>query len=128
MRPDPRTIGGEIEGILQRARQRSTTVVGLGPLVLFSTDGQDAWLLDWEDCQALCLMRGGERQPARVLETPGSYAIGWSHAYEIDGDVMLVHMLFHARGDSPAPAVHAVRGYPTAAIRDVVDRLRRARG
>jgi len=65
-----------------------TRVVGLGPLILFSTDTGDAWLLDWQDERALCLARGGTPQKVNIVETENDFAIEWTSDYRITGDVM----------------------------------------
>ena len=47
---------GEIARIVESAEAGVTQVVGVGSLVLFSTETGDAWVLDWEDARALCLL------------------------------------------------------------------------
>lgn len=84
------SIRSEAEYIVKRARNRETRVVGLGLLVLFSTDTGDAWILDWEDGFALCLAREGVRLPFSIRDTPKNFSINWNADYRIQGDVFTV--------------------------------------
>jgi hypothetical protein len=54
------SIQSEVKYIVRRAAERDAWVVTLGPLVFFSTETGDAWMLDPADGLALCLARDGE--------------------------------------------------------------------
>lgn len=82
-------ITQEVDYIVGRAREGGVRVVRLGQLVLFSTPGGDAWLLDREDGTALPLARAGERLPARVLENEERFVIEWTHDYQVRGDLFV---------------------------------------
>jgi hypothetical protein len=118
-RPD---IEREVTDIVASAQSGVPRVVGLGPLILFSTKTGDAWLLDWEDERALCLARGGTRQQVNISETATQFAIEWNCSYQIDGE--LITFL-----DDFGRAVE-VQGYPTPFIIQTARRLaeERARG
>lgn len=47
----------------------------LGPLLFFSTETGDAWVLDPADHLALCLARDGEPLPANIIETPDTVRV-----------------------------------------------------
>ena len=94
-----------------------TRVVGLGPLILFSTDTGDAWLLDWQDERALCLARGGTPQKVNIVETENDFAIEWTSDYRITGDVMTLQ--------DGTGKVESIHGYPTTAILQTTQRLAR---
>jgi hypothetical protein len=111
-RPD---VGREVAQIIAAAQRGITRVVGLGPLILFSTDTGDAWLLDWQDAQALCLARGGAPQAVNIVETERDFAIEWTSDYRITGDVMTL--------EDRAGRVQSIHGYPTAAILQTTRRL-----
>ena len=113
-------IGREVADIVARAQSGVARVVGLGPLILFSTETGDAWLLDWEDERALCLARGGVRQQVNITDTESQFAIEWASGYRIDGDVMTFE---HDSG-----RVASVQGYPTAVIMQTARRLAEERG
>lgn len=49
----------EITYIVNRAAAHDTRVVSWGPLIFFSTESGDAWVLDPEDKLAICLARDG---------------------------------------------------------------------
>ena len=110
-------IGQEVAHIIGSAQGGTTRVVGLGPLILFSTDTGDAWLLDWQDGRALCLARGGTPQNVNIVETESSYAIEWTSGYRITGDVMTVQ--------DGTGRVQSIHGYPTTVILQTARRLAR---
>jgi hypothetical protein len=90
--------------------------VTLGPLVFFSTQTGDAWLLDVEDDLALCLARDGSPQPVRVVETEKSVGVAWDRQFQIDEDVFTTM--------DKSGRVSSVMGYPT---RDILEAIGRAR-
>ena len=108
-------IARETAHIIRSAQSGIARVVGLGPLILFSSDTGDAWLLDWQDGSALCLARGGVQQEFNITETEEQFAIEWTSHYEIIGDVMTIR-------DDSGKAV-SIEGYPTAAILQSARRL-----
>jgi hypothetical protein len=112
VRPD---IGREVADIVASAQSGVARVVGLGPLIFFSTKTGDAWLLDWEDERALCLARGCTPQHVNITDTQSQFGIEWTSAYRIDGDVITFE-------DDSGRAV-AVRGYPTPFIIETARRL-----
>jgi hypothetical protein len=57
------------------AQEQESRVVTLGPLVFFSTETGDAWMLEPEGGLALCLARDGEPLPVEIQETPETFAI-----------------------------------------------------
>ena len=57
----------------------------VGPLILFSTETGDAWLLDPADRLAARLARDGESEPIHIEETDTTFAIGWKGRYRIQG-------------------------------------------
>jgi len=83
-------IKREVEYIVRRATERDARVVALGPLVFFSTETGDAWLLDPSDHLALCLARDGDPRPVNITESAGTFAIGWDMTYQISGDRFVV--------------------------------------
>src|SRR5208282_5494472 len=56
-------LAGKVRYIQSRAANRDGRIVTIGPLVLFSTETGDAWLLDPADRLALPLGRAGDPQP-----------------------------------------------------------------
>lgn len=78
------------DSALFRAKDNEAHIVTLGPLVLFSTETGDAWMLDPKDGLALCLARDGEEQPFTITETPTNFSIEWNAHYHIDGDAFIV--------------------------------------
>ena len=114
------SIAGEVRYIVRRAQDQESRVVALGPLVFFSTETGDAWVLDPEDSLALCLAREGEPLPGEIQETPETFAIGWNSRYSIDGDLFV-----YKTAEGREIAVH---GYPTVLIesrsREVLRTLR----
>jgi len=101
-------IPGEIDYIIGRAQNGEARIVTIGPLVLFSTETGDAWMLDPEDRLALCLARGGERESFTVTETPKGYAVAWQASYRIDGEKFVVL--------EQSGRIRTIFGYPTKKI------------
>jgi len=97
---------------VRRAAEGDARVVTLGPLVFFSTQTGDAWLLDPSDHLALCLARDGDPQPINLTESERTFAIGWEMTYQISGDRFIVaDQLGQSR---------TVLGYP---VREIIDAL-----
>lgn len=84
-------INKEVEYIIDRAEEGDSRVVSLGQLLFFSTETMDAWLLDPEDELAICLLRDGERQDFKLLETSTNFSIEWQASYEIRDRRMIVY-------------------------------------
>jgi hypothetical protein len=99
-------LADEIDYIQSRAAEYDGRLVSVGPLVLFSTDTGDAWLLDPVDHLAARLARGGDPESIHFEETDTNFAIGWKGNYRIDGDAFV-----YTERDSGR--VVTILGYPT---------------
>jgi hypothetical protein len=108
------SIAGEAGYIIKQAEERDTRIVSLGPLVFFSTETGDAWVLDPLDNLALCLARDGERQPFDITETASQFAIDWQANYQIDGEQFVV---FERSGQ-----IRSISGYPVRELKQVIRR------
>ena len=64
------SISREAEYIISRAKEYDSRVVSFGPLVFFSSETGDAWMIDPEDHFALWLAQGGEPQPYSSQKQP----------------------------------------------------------
>ena len=117
LRREQVSITGEANYIISRAKSNGVRVVILGPLIFFSTETGDAWVLDPEDGLALCLAQGGEAQPFTITETTTDFSIEWKASYQIDGDVFIV--------TEGAGRTRSILGYPTAEILRATRRVRR---
>jgi hypothetical protein len=102
------SIAGEVSSIIRLAQEQESRVVTLGPLVFFSTETGDAWMLDPEDGLALCLAREGEPLPVEIRETAETFAIGWNSQYLIRDGLFVVRT-----SDGRETAIY---GYPTDQI------------
>jgi hypothetical protein len=111
------SITDEANYIISRAQDNDARVVTIGPLILFSTETGDGWMLDPEDGLALCLARVGEAQPFTITETSANFSIEWKASYQIDGDVFIV--------TEGAGRTRSILGYPTAEILRATRRVRR---
>ncbi|HKZ85193.1 MAG TPA: SEC-C domain-containing protein [Anaerolineae bacterium] len=107
-------IKREVEYIVRRAAERDARVVMLGPLVFFSTETGDAWLLDPSDQLALCLARDGDPRPVNITESAETFAIGWDMTYQISGDRFIVA--------APSGQSRTIIGYP---MREIVRAIQR---
>jgi hypothetical protein len=99
-------LAEEIDYIQSRAAERDGRLVTVGPLVLFSTETGDAWLLDPSDHLAARLARDGDPEEIYFEETETTFAIGWKGNYQIDGDAFVYI-------DSDTARVTTILGYPT---------------
>jgi hypothetical protein len=108
------SITREAQYITDRAIECDSRIVTLGPLVLFSTETGDGWMLDPVDHLAVCLARDGSRLPVGIDETDESFAIEWTHAYQIDGELMTFV--------DPSGNAQMMWGYPTREIEQAIRR------
>lgn len=99
-------LAEEIDYIQGRAADRDGRLVTVGPLVLFSTETGDAWLLDPADHLAARLARDGDPEELYFEETDSSFAIGWKGNYQINGDAFVFI-------DRDTARITTVLGYPT---------------
>jgi hypothetical protein len=111
-------LSEEVRSIQQRAASHDGRIVSIGPLVLFSTQTGDAWMLDPADELAAQLARDGDPLPIHVEETDTNYAIGWHGRYRIDGDAFLYE-------DNESRRLTVIRGYPTRRLLRVIAGLHR---
>jgi hypothetical protein len=82
--------------------------VTLGPLVFFSTETGDVWMLDPADGLALCLARDGEPLAVQITETETRFAIEWTSTYQIQGKAFAV--------TDQLGRTRTIVGYPTEEI------------
>jgi len=110
------SIAGESDYIVARAMAEDARIVTLPPLVFFSTQTGDAWVLDAEDSLALPLAAAGTRLPFVITETPERFAIKWAGKFRIEGE----HMIF----TDNAGTLRTIIGYPTREIAAALGRAR----
>ena len=102
-------LAEEIAYIQHRAAMREARFVTIGPLVLFSTDTGDSWLLDPADRFAARLARDGDPEDLFYEETAERFAIGWKGNYRIEGAAFIFT-------DRDTGRVLTILGYPTERI------------
>jgi hypothetical protein len=98
-------LAKEVRTIQNRAAEHAGRIVSFGPLVFFSTDTGDAWMLEPADHLAARLAAGGDPLPVLIEETQTNYTIGWQGRYRIDGDTFIYQ-------DNKSGRLNAIRGYP----------------
>jgi hypothetical protein len=69
-------LAQEIKYIQRRAAEYDARFVAVGPLVFFSPETGDAWILDPSDQLAARLARDGDPEPIEFQETDTNFAIG----------------------------------------------------
>ncbi|MFN7173017.1 MAG: hypothetical protein ACK4P3_09580 [Fimbriimonadaceae bacterium] len=99
-------LADEIQSIQRRAAEHDGRYVTVGPLVLFSTDTGDAWLLDPAGQLAARLARDGDPEEVYCEENNARFAIGWMGNYRIDGNAFIFT-------DRQTGRVSTILGYPT---------------
>jgi hypothetical protein len=77
----------EVTYIQQRAVNRDGRIVTVGPLLLFSTETGDGWLLDPVDHLAAPIARDGDALPISIEDTEKTFSIAWQGSYAIVDDV-----------------------------------------
>ena len=110
-------ITQEANHVIERAQAYEARIVSLGPLIFFSTETGDAWVLDPADSLALCLARDGERQSFSITETANQFAIDWQANYQIEGEQFI---LFEKSGQT-----RTIIGYPLREIKRQLQRVMR---
>ena len=103
-------LADEIHYIQRRAAEHDGCLVTVGPLILFSTDTGDAWLLDPADHLAARLARDGDPELIYFEETNANFAIGWKGNYRIDSDAFIYI-------DKDSGRIVTILGYPTRRLR-----------
>jgi hypothetical protein len=99
-------LADEVRHIQRRAAEHDGRVVTIGPLVLFSTDTGDAWVLDPAEQLATRLARDDAPLPVHIEETDTTFAIGWTGHYRIEGDAFTY-------SDRESGRMITILGYPT---------------
>ncbi len=102
-------LADEVCYMQRRAAQRQSRIVTVGPLVLFSTETGDAWLLDPSDQLAAPLARDGDPLSVEIKETDTSFSVVWKGQYQIDGEAFVY-------AEKGSGRVRAILGYPTRRI------------
>jgi hypothetical protein len=92
--------------IQRRAADYDSRIVTIGPLVLFSTQTGDAWLLDPADRLAARLAQDGQSEAIHIEETDTTFAIAWKGRYRIDGPAFIY-------SDRDTGRTTSILGYPT---------------
>jgi len=111
-------LAEEIRYIQQRAAEREGRIVTLGPLVLFSTQTGDAWILDPADQLATRLAQDGEPLAIDIEESDTNYAIGWQGQFRIDSDTFIYE-------DNQSHSRRSILGYPTRLLLRMIAKLER---
>ncbi|HEV2245823.1 MAG TPA: hypothetical protein VGW37_04140 [Terriglobia bacterium] len=99
-------LAEEIEYIRTRAAECDSRLVTVGPLVLFSAETGDAWLLDPADHLAARVARDGDPERIHFEETDSNFAIGWKGNYRIEHDAFVFV-------DRETARITTILGYPT---------------
>ena len=98
-------LAKEVRSIQHRAADNDSRIVSIGPLVFFSTESGDAWILEPAGQLATRLAVGGDPLPVLIEETETNYSVGWQGRYRIDGDTFVYQ-------DNNSRRLTAIAGYP----------------
>ncbi len=99
----------EVRYIQRRAAAHESRIVTIGPLVLFSTDTGDAWVLDPAERLARPVAREGDPLPVQIEENDTRFTIDWTGRYRIDGRAFVFD-------EKDSGVIRAILGYPTRHI------------
>jgi hypothetical protein len=106
-------LAKEVRSIQHRAAEHSGRIVSIGPLVFFSTDTGDAWMLEPAEHLAARLAVGGDPLPVDIEETKTNFIVGWQGRYRFDGDTFIYE-------DNQSRRLTAIRGYPVRQLLRVI--------
>ena len=111
-------LAREIRSIQRRAVEQDGRIVTIGPLVFFSTDTGDAWMLEPADHLAVRLAIAGDPLPVFFEESDTRFAIGWQGHYRIDGQTFIYE-------DTESRRLVAIQGYPVLELMRAIDEAKR---
>ena len=112
------TVLAEIDHIVARACVGEGSIVTVHGLLFFSTDTQDAWMLDPEDGLAALLCKAGTRKPVNVVEQEDRFTVEWTHDYALEEECFVAIEKQNAR-------LVRILGYPVEQIREAQERMAR---
>jgi hypothetical protein len=99
-------LADEVRYIQQRAAAHDSRIVGIGQLVLFSSESGDAWMLDPSEHLAVRLASDGHPEPIHIEDTETTFSVAWTGQYGIVGPAFLYT-------DRESRRVTTLFGYPT---------------
>jgi hypothetical protein len=106
-------LAKEVRTIQRRAADQDGRIVSIGPLVFFSTETGDAWMLEPQNHLAVRLALAGDPLPVLIEETDEHFAIGWLGRYHFDRDMFVYE-------DNASGRVTAIMGYPIRQLVHVI--------
>jgi hypothetical protein len=98
-----------VRDIQRRAAQDDSRIVTIGPLLLFSTETGDAWILDSADQLATPIAREHEALSVPIEDADTSFAVAWTGSYRIEGGLFIYR-------DTHSGNTRSIFGYPTEQI------------
>ncbi len=102
-------LADEVRYIQRRAAQYDSRIVSIAPLLLFSTETGDAWMLDPADQLATPIARQGEALSVHIEDTDTNFAVGWTGNYRIEDELFIYR-------DKDSGNTRTIFGYPTERI------------
>lgn len=109
-------LADEVRYIQRRAAQCDGRIVTVGPLLLFSTETGDAWMLDPADRLAAPIARDGDALSVHIEDTDTKFAVAWKGIYRIDGAAFVFQ-------DNDSGNVRTMLGYPIHTITDHTSKM-----
>ena len=106
-------LSDEVRYIQRRAAQYDCRIVSIGPVLLFSTESGDAWMLDPVGELATAIARQGEALPVHIEDTNRNFMVAWMGNYRIDGVLFLYR-------DKASGNTRTIFGYPTDRIAEQI--------
>lgn len=109
-------LADEVRYIQRRAAQHDARIISAGPLLLFSTETGDAWLLDPSDQLAAPIACDGVAVPVHIEDAVAHFSVGWKGRYRIDDESFTYH-------DTASGRVRTILGYPTRRITQQISNM-----
>ena len=109
-------LADEVRYIQRRAAQDDSRIVTLGPLLLFSTETGDAWILDPADQLATPIARQREALPVHIEDTDTNFAVAWMGSYRLEGGLFIYR-------DTHSGNTRSIFGYPTEQVAQQISKI-----
>lgn len=106
-------LADEVRYIQRRAAQNESRIVRIGPVLLFSTETGDAWMLDHADQLAAPIARQREALSVHIEDNDTNFIVAWTGSYRIDGELFIYR-------DKDSGNTRTIFGYPTERIREQI--------
>jgi hypothetical protein len=109
-------LADEVRYIQRRAANHDSRIITIGPVLLFSSETGDAWLLDAADHLAAPVARDGEALSVEIEESDTAFSVHWKGSFRIEGDAFIYR-------PKQSRSVRTIVGYPVGKLREQISNI-----